>query len=199
MFSLTNVSFFAILYCKFQRILDTVKYWGDEKMEPIVHPFPPLFDKQSQILILGSFPSVKSREGLFFYHHPQNRFWKVLAIVTESEVPGTIEEKRKFLLSHHIALWDVIASCTITGSSDSSIKNVVPNNLMPILSGAKIRQIFCNGGTSYQYYKKYQEPITKIPAIQLPSTSPANAAWSFDRLGKEWSVINEYLSPTRSH
>ena len=162
-------------------------------METVTHPIPPLFDASSRILILGSFPSVKSREGLFFYHHPQNRFWKVLAGVLEEPVPGSIEEKKIFLLKHRIALWDVIASCTIEGSSDSTIKNVVPNDLSGILSAAVISRIFCNGGASFQYYKKYQEPRTGRAAVRLPSTSPANAAWSLDRLIREWAVIRDSL------
>lgn len=162
-------------------------------MDTVTHPFPPLFDSNSRILILGSFPSVKSREGLFFYHHPQNRFWRVLAAVLQCPVPGTIPEKRDFLLSHRIALWDTIASCSIEGSSDSSIRDVVPNDLTPILSGAPIAQIFCNGAASYRYYEKYQRERTKRAAIKLPSTSPANAAWSLERLTAEWSVIRPYL------
>ena len=162
-------------------------------METVTHPIPPLFDSSSRILILGSFPSVKSREGLFFYHHPQNRFWKVLAGVLEEPVPGSIEEKKIFLLKHRIALWDVIASCTIEGSSDSTIKNVVPNDLSGILSAADISRIFCNGGASFQYYKKYQEPRTGRAAVRLPSTSPANAAWSLDRLIREWAAIRDSL------
>ena len=162
-------------------------------METVTHPIPPLFDASSRILILGSFPSVKSREGLFFYHHPQNRFWKVLAGVLEEPVPGSIEEKKIFLLKHRIALWDVIASCTIEGSSDSTIKIVVPNDLSGILSAADISRIFCNGGASFQYYKKYQEPRTGRAAVRLPSTSPANAAWSLDRLIREWAAIRDSL------
>ena len=162
-------------------------------MEQVSHPIPPIFNEQSKILILGSFPSVKSREGCFFYHHPQNRFWKVLAAVMEQPVPETIEQKKIFLLQNQIAVWDVIASCTIEGSSDSSIKNVVPNNLETILSTANIHQIFCNGGTSHQYYRKYQEKSTGRAAFRLPSTSPANAAWSVERLTKEWSTIRSYL------
>ena len=162
-------------------------------METVTHPIPPLFDASSRILILGSFPSVKSREGLFFYHHPQNRFWKVLAGVLEEPVPGSIEEKKIFLLKHRIALWDVIASCTIEGSSDSTIKNVVPNDLSGILSAADISRIFCNGGASFKYYKKYQEPRTGRAAVRLPSTSPANAAWSLDRLIREWAAIRDSL------
>lgn len=155
----------------------------------IVHPFPPLFDENSRILILGSFPSIKSREQNFFYGHPQNRFWKVLAQVFGKEVPQTIEEKRCFLLNNRVALWDTIASCDITGSSDSSIKNVVPNDLAPILEGARIEKIFVNGKTSEKYYNRYIRPVTGREAICLPSTSPANAAWSVERLAEAWKII----------
>ena len=157
----------------------------------IVHPIPPLFDAASEILILGSFPSVRSREAGFFYGHPQNRFWRVTAAVTGAPVPQTIPEKRAFLLSHHIALWDVIASCEITGSSDSSIRNAVPNDLTVILSAAQIRRIYVNGGTAARYYDKYQLPQTGIPAVRLPSTSPANAAWSLSKLCDAWRCILE--------
>ena len=116
----------------------------------IQHPFPPLYDSDSRILILGSFPSIKSREGQFFYHHPQNRFWRVLAAVLDVPIPNTIAEKSAMLHEHHIALWDVIASCEITDSSDSSIRNVVPNDLTPILDGSNIQAVFCNGTASYQ-------------------------------------------------
>lgn len=162
-------------------------------MESIQHPIPPVYDKNSKILILGSFPSVKSREGCFFYHHPQNRFWKTLAAVLEQPLPESIEEKRSFLLANRIAVWDTIASCTIEGSSDSSIKNVVPNDLSIILSAAPNLQIFCNGAASHRYYRKYQEKLTGRQALRLPSTSPANAAWSLERLKNEWNIIRNYL------
>lgn len=162
-------------------------------MNTVIHPIPPVFDRNSKILILGSFPSVKSREGHFFYHHPQNRFWKTLAGVLDVPVPDTIAEKKAFLLSHRIALWDVIASCSIEGSSDSSIRDVVPNDLSVILSTANIRAIFCNGKTSWNYYRKYQEAVTGIPAVSLPSTSPANAAWSLEKLKGAWNVILPYI------
>ena len=155
----------------------------------IEHPIEPVYDADSQILILGSFPSVKSRESGFFYGHPQNRFWKVLAAVTSQEVPQTIEEKRNFLLRNHIAVWDVIQSCTITGSSDSSIKNVVANDLSRILDRAAIRQIYVNGRKAEQLYQKYIYPETRIEAVCLPSTSPANAAWSLERLCEAWKDI----------
>lgn len=159
----------------------------------ILHPFPPLYDENSRVLILGSFPSVASREQMFFYGHKQNRFWKVMARVLECPLPQTIEEKKEMLHLHHIALWDTIASCEIKGSSDSSIKSVTPNDLSVILDNAGIRQIFTNGKTSEKYYLKYTLPIIGRDEICLPSTSPANAAWSEDRLFSEWKVIREYI------
>lgn len=158
-------------------------------IQNIVHPISPLYDKNSKILILGSFPSQKSREQMFFYGHPQNRFWKVLAAIFEGEAPKTVEEKRKFILTNRLALWDVIASCDIIGSSDSSIKNVVPNDLSEILSVANINQIFVNGKTAEKYYNKYIAKQIEQEAICLPSTSPANAAWSFERLVNAWKII----------
>lgn len=153
----------------------------------ITHPIPPVYDENSKILILGSFPSVKSREQLFFYGHPQNRFWKVIsAVFGEENVPLSIEEKREFLLKNRVALWDVIASCEITGSADSSIKNAVPNNISHILSAAKVKRIFVNGKTAGKYYKRYIEKTVGRAATELPSTSPANAAWSLERLVLKW-------------
>lgn len=157
--------------------------------EQIQHPFPPFYDAASEILILGSFPSVKSREQKFFYGHPQNRFWRVTAHVFQADVPCTIEEKRAFLRQSHIALWDVIACCEITGSSDSSIRNVTPNDLTPILRTADIRQIFVNGGAAAKYYDQYQKPVLGRAAVRLPSTSPANAAWSAERLTEAWRIL----------
>lgn len=153
----------------------------------VIHPFPPLYDKDSKILILGSLPSVKSREQMFFYGHPQNRFWKVLAGILGETIPTNIEEKSAMLHKHHIALWDTIYSCDIKGSSDSSIKNVTPTNLKPILENSCITKIFCNGATSGKYYKKFQENTLGISADTLPSTSPANAAYSLDKLIDIWS------------
>ena len=154
------------------------------------HEFPPVYDENSEILILGSFPSVKSREMQFFYGHPQNRFWKVLAQVLNETVPQTIPEKKEMLLRHHIALWDVIASCDIAGSSDSSIKNAVPNDFSFILKTAPIRQIYTNGGTAYKLYHKYCEKVTGFEAVKLPSTSPANASYSLERLISQWNQIS---------
>lgn len=162
------------------------------RSEAVVHPFPPLYDENSRVLILGSFPSVKSREQNFFYGHPQNRFWRVTAAVFDCKVPQTIEEKREFLLGNGIALWDVIASCEIVGSSDSSIKNVVANDLSDILETADIRKIFVNGKTAEKYYRKYTEKAIGRSAICLPSTSPANAAWSIERLTDVWRIIRKY-------
>ncbi len=155
----------------------------------IQHPINPIYDKNSKILILGSFPSVKSREAGFFYGHPQNRFWKVTAAVFDAEVPKTIEEKKEFLLKNHIAVWDVIHSCDIVGSSDSSIKNVVANDLNVILKSADICQIYVNGKKAEELYNKYIFPQIQREAICLPSTSPANAAWSVDRLTEVWKCI----------
>ena len=157
-----------------------------------VHPFPPLWDEHSRILILGSFPSIKSREQRFFYGHPQNRFWPLLARLLKEDAPRTIEEKRAMVLKHHIALWDSIASCDIVGSSDSSIRNVVANDFTPILQGADIQQIFTNGTKSHEIYTKYVEPKTGRKAVKLPSTSPANAAYSLDTLTQLWG---EKLNP----
>lgn len=155
----------------------------------IIHPFPPLYDENSKILILGSFPSVKSREAMFFYGHPQNRFWRLIAALYGEEEPQNIDEKKRLILSHNLALWDSIQSCTITGSSDSSVKDVVPNDLSLIINNSKVDRVFCNGALSHKMYMKFIFPLTNIKAVKLPSTSPANAAYSLDRLIEEWKVI----------
>lgn len=161
----------------------------------MVHTFEPIFDDKSEILILGSLPSVKSRENQFYYGHPQNRFWKVAAGIFDEQAPGTIEEKKKFLLGHHMAVWDVIASCDIIGSSDSSIKNVVANDMDEILQQADIRCIFANGDKAYQLFRKYCRKEGQPPVHKLPSTSPANAAWNLDRLIAAWGEATEpYLT-----
>ncbi len=157
--------------------------------EHIVHPFPPLFDENSEILILGSLPSVKSREQMFFYGHPQNRFWPLIAMLLDEPAPRSTEEKKQLMLKHHIALWDTIFSCDIIGSGDSSIKNVVPTDLKPVVQGSKIKRIFCNGQTSWKYYHRFQEKELGMEAAALPSTSPANAAWTIERLAQAWKVI----------
>lgn len=164
------------------------------KEESIIHPIPPLYNENCKILILGSFPSVKSREAMFFYGHPQNRFWKLLAALFDEEIPRSIEEKKVLALKHHIAMWDTIHSCTITGSSDSSIKDVVPNDLSVILDNSDVDRVFCNGATSYQLYMKYIYPTTGIRAVKLPSTSPANAAFTLERLVKEWIIIKDDIN-----
>lgn len=153
------------------------------------HTIEPVFDSRSKILILGSFPSVKSRESNFFYGHPQNRFWKVVSSVMGEECPDTIEEKKSFLLRNNIALWDVIQSCEIEGSADSSIKNVTPNDLSKILNTADIKQIFTNGNTAYTLFKKHNK---QLDAVKLPSTSPANAVFSLERLISEWEIIGDF-------
>ena len=143
----------------------------------IIHPIPPVFDTDSRILILGSFPSVKSRESCFFYGHPQNRFWKLLARLRKEDIPSSVEEKKAFLLRNHIAVWDTIHSCSIEGSSDSSIRDVVPNDLASILDHASIQAIYTNGGLSGKMYDRF----------------PANAAWNLDRLTDAWKCINQIL------
>ena len=154
----------------------------------VVHDLEPLYHERSHILILGSLPSVKSR-GQFFYNHPQNRFWKVIAAVTESPLPVTIPEKQRLILDHGLALWDVIAECDIIGSSDSSIRNVIPNDISRILEAAPIERIFVNGKTAGRLYDRYILPVTGREACVLPSTSPANAAWTLDKLVQEWRKI----------
>lgn len=153
------------------------------------HPFPPLYDSQSAVLILGSFPSVKSRESQFFYGHPQNRFWRVIAALMEEPVPISIAEKKRLILSHHLALWDAVQSCTITGSSDSSIKDVVPNDISGLIANSRIDRIFCNGALSYRVYQRHIRPTIGWEAVKLPSTSPANAAYSLEKLLAAWRVI----------
>lgn len=152
----------------------------------IQHPIEPIYNENSRILILGSFPSVKSREEGFFYGHPQNRFWRVLSAVYQMETPITVEEKTKFLLDNNIAVWDVIASCDIVGSSDSSIKNVIPNDIQRIVDVASIEKIFVNGKKAEQLYKKYIENEIGRQVICLPSTSSANAVWTLEKLIQTW-------------
>lgn len=166
---------------------------ADDRYQTIVHPIAPTFDARSRVLILGSFPSVKSRQMQYFYGHPQNRFWKVVAALFGEEVPESVDDRRDFLLRNRIAAWDSIGKCSIVGSSDSSIKDVVPNDLSPILKAADIRQIYCNGKKSWEMYHRYIEPATGRKAVALPSTSPANAAWSLERLVEAWKVILEVM------
>ena len=148
------------------------------QLQTIIHTIPPLYDSESRVLLLGSIPSPKSREVGFFYGHPQNRFWRVLAAVLSEEVPVSIEDKRAMCLRHHVALWDTIAKCDIAGASDTSIRNAEPNDIGKLLRGK-----------SAQLYRKLIEPKTGVPITQLPSTSPANAAWSLERLIEAYRVI----------
>lgn len=157
------------------------------------HTFEPVFDEHSRILILGTFPSVKSREQGFYYGHPRNRFWKILAGLLREALPETINDKKELLLKHRIAIWDVVAACDIVGSSDSSIKNVVPADLPRVLAHAPIQQIFANGGKAYNLYQKYAFPVTGREAVKLPSSSPANARWQMEQLLEDWGQILKYL------
>ena len=157
------------------------------------HTLEPVFDAQSRVLVLGSFPSPLSRQTGFYYGNPHNRFWSVMSALWNEPVPSGVGERRDFALRHRVALWDVIAECEITGSSDSSIKNVVPNDINLILTACDIRAVFVNGRTAEKYYIKYAEPFTGIKAVCLPSTSPANAAWSLERLCGEWEIITKYF------
>ena len=161
------------------------------EFESVLHTIPPVFDENSEILILGSFPSVKSRENNFFYGHPQNRFWKLLAMIFNEEVPQSVESKKDFLIKHKIALWDVIHSCDITGSSDNTIRNVVANDISLILDNSRVKKIFTNGAIAEKLYKKYIYPHSGLLSQKLPSTSPANASFSLERLVEEWGIIKE--------
>lgn len=154
----------------------------------MIHTLDPVFEKNSEILILGSFPSVKSRENGFYYAHPQNRFWRVIASILEETIPTSIEQKKQLLFDHHIALWDVIQQCDIIGSSDASITNVVPNDIATLLRDASITKIIVNGSKASQLYRRHCLGTTGIKAITLPSTSPANASYTIERLISEWKM-----------
>lgn len=156
-------------------------------MQKVEHPFPPVADTHSRILILGSFPSVVSREAGFFYGHPRNRFWPMLANIFAEDLPITVPDKQALLLRHHLALWDVIASCSIEGSADSSIRDAIPIDIHRVLNAAPIERILCNGALSGKLYQQHLQPITGMKAIVLPSTSPANAAWTLSRLMNTWA------------
>lgn len=155
------------------------------------HTFAPIFDEYSEILILGTFPSVKSRESMFYYGHPQNRFWKVIAAVQNVPVPENIQQKKELLLHAHIALWDVIESCSIRGSSDSSIRDVKANDIAGLLKNTNIRTIYGNGATACELYDCYVKGQTGHDIVKLPSTSPANAGYSLERLCEAWKKILE--------
>ena len=162
-------------------------------MERVTHEFQPVFNRDSRVLILGTFPSVKSRQQQFYYGHPQNRFWRVTAALLKNEVPITIEEMKKMLLDGLIAIWDVIDTCDIEGSSDSSIRNVKANDIGGLLAQTSIRAVFANGDKACQLYRKYCMEQVGREIIRLPSTSPANAAWTLEKLIQAWSVIREYM------
>ena len=159
------------------------------RYEHIMHTIPPVYDENSRVLILGTMPSPKSREVHFYYGNPQNRFWRVISALVGEPTPETIPEKRRLILAHHFALWDVIASCEITGSSDASIQNAVPNDVTPILAHSQITRVFTNGKTAGKLYDRYLLPKTGITAQCLPSTSPANAAWTYERLLEAWQAV----------
>ena len=165
---------------------DLCYYIGMDKYQHVTHGFGPLYNKDSRILILGSVPSPASRQIGFYYGHPRNRFWGLLALLCGEEMPETIEEKKHLILSNHFALWDVIEECDIIGASDSSVRNVVPTDIPRILAETKIEKIICNGALSKKIYDKYQLRQTGIEAVKMPSTSPANAAWSMERLAQAW-------------
>lgn len=159
----------------------------------VIHEIEPIYDENSKVLILGTLPSPKSREKMFYYGHPQNRFWRVLSEILGEELPESPEDKAAMLKRHGVALWDTISECDISGAADSSIKNAVPADLSRIFDKADIKMIFTTGATAYKYYCKYQRKNTGIDAVCLPSTSPANARWTKDMLVKEYSVIKKYL------
>ena len=183
---------------------------SDEGYQHIKHGFEPVFDQHSRVLVLGSFPSVLSRANVFYYGNPQNRFWRVMAACLGVPVPpnegnsmadgesatldASIAAKRAMLLNGGVALWDVIESCDIKGSSDASIKNVVPAHIERITSAAPIEQVICNGGTAGRLYKRYLQERTGLPAIVLPSTSPANAAWRLERLVERWRESVDWVA-----
>ena len=159
----------------------------------VTHEFDAFFDKDSRVLILGTIPSPKSREQGFYYGHPQNRFWKVLADVLGEEFPQTVEERKRFLKRNHIALWDVLESCEIKGASDVSIRNTRPNDINRILQAADIRAIFATGAKAAQLYKKLCFPECGVEAVRLPSTSPANCGCTYEKLREAYSQICDYV------
>ncbi len=162
-------------------------------LQHVEHGFGPVYDKESRILILGSFPSVKSREQAFYYGHPQNRFWKVLAALADTEVPQTIEEKKEWLHLHHVAVYDVIEACDIEGSSDSSIRNVIPADIRMIIEQSNVSHIFTNGKLAGKLYHRYQEKTCDLLMKELPSSSPANAMYTLDKLVAAWKEVGNYL------
>lgn len=155
------------------------------------HPFPPVADAECHTLVLGSYPSVRSRAEGFYYGHPQNRFWRVLAGLWQEPVPTDIPAKRALLLAHGVALWDVIASCDIVGSGDATVRNARPVDIRRVTDACDIRRVYANGKLAYRLYGEHLQPVTGIEAVALPSTSPANAAYSLERLLEAWRPLRE--------
>ena len=158
---------------------------------------PPLYGAQAKALILGSFPSPKSRAQGFYYGHPQNRFWPLMATLTHSPTPAweDLDAKRAIIIGSGLAVWDVIHACSIRGASDASIKDVVPNDIAALLAKAPIEAVFCNGATAHRIYTKYLLPVSGIPAVKLPSTSPANAACRPEKLREVWgAALKDYIT-----
>lgn len=166
-----------------------------QPLQHIEHGIPPVFDERSEVLVLGTMPSPKSREVAFFYGHPQNRFWRVLAAMFDEPVPEDNAERADLLLRHHIALWDVLESCDIRGASDASIANARPNDLSRVLGKAPVRRVFCTGAAAGRYYGKLCEAASGLPAEVLPSPSPANAAWSLPRLVEAYRPVADAVTP----
>ena len=164
---------------------------AEKGWERVVHGFAPVYDKRSRVLVLGTLPSVKSREQRFYYGHAQNRFWRVLAAVYGMPTPASVEEKRALLLACRVALWDVVGACDIRLSADSTIRRVEANDVRPLLAAAPIRAVCTNGGKAHALYQKHLLPLTGLEDIPLPSTSPANAACALDELIRRWSVLKE--------
>jgi len=161
--------------------------------EIIIHPFPPVSDQHSRVLVLGTMPSPQSRKAEFYYAHPQNRFWRLLGKLFDYPPPVTVEEKSVLLLNQQIALWDVLASCRISGAADASIREPIANDLGRVLDKANIQAIFCNGGKAYELYRRLCQPLTGREAIPLPSTSPANCRLGMEKLTEEWRAILRHL------
>lgn len=165
----------------------------DRSLQVLRHSLDPVWDEESRVLVLGSFPSVKSRESGFYYGHPQNRFWRVLSLVCGEMLPRTVDEKKAFLHRVHIALWDVAAVCRIEGSSDGTLRLVEANDIEPLLEGSRIGAIFVNGRVAEKNYRRFMEPKYHRCAWALPSTSPANAAWSLEKLCGAWKKVADVL------
>ena len=166
----------------------------------VTHEIQPVFDSRSHVLLLGTMPSPASRDQGFYYGHPQNRFWRVLTAIFDEPAPRTIEEKRDMLLRHHVALWDVLASCEIEGASDASIRDAQPNDLARIFDAADIRAVFATGAKAGELYRKLVEPTLGVPCATLPSTSPANAKMKLaDLVDTYGKALLPLLGETEKH